>query len=170
MQILDTERLSLRQLCADDADFILELLNEPAFLRHVGDRNLRTRADARDYILKGPVASYARHGFGLWLVELKESGLPAGVCGLIRRDSLEDVDLGYSFLERHWLQGYAYESAAAVLRYGCHVLGLVRIVAVTSPHNAGSIRLLEKLGLHFERAISLPGCAESELFATDWRS
>ena len=168
MNVLHTRRLCLRRLCAEDAGFLLELLNEPAFLKHVGDRNLRTSDDASKYILDGPVASYARHGFGVFLVELRESGLPIGICGLIRRDSLDAPDIGYSFLERHWSQGYAYESATAVLQYGRHVLGLDRIVAITSPHNATSIRLLEKLGLHFERTIELPGYAEGKLFATGW--
>ncbi len=164
---LETERLRLRLLCEDDAEFILALLNEPAFLEHVGDRNLRTPADARQYIINGPAATYAQHGLGVFLVELRTTSVPVGICGLIKRDWLDDVDIGYSFLERFWSQGYAYESASAVLRYGREVLALPRIVAITSPRNASSIRLLEKLGLRFDRMMTLPSGKESKVFTTD---
>jgi RimJ/RimL family protein N-acetyltransferase len=165
MKVLETERLSLRHLTPKDADFILELVNEPAFLQNIGDRGVRTAADARRYIEDGPVASYARNGFGLYLVELKEAGVPIGMCGLIKRDVLEDVDIGYAFLKRFWSKGYAYEAASAVLDYGYHVLGLKRIVAITAPDNVGSVRVLEKIGLRFERIINLPTIGgESKLF------
>ncbi len=118
MKILETERLVLRRLTAGDAAFILELLNEPAFLENIGDRGARTLADARRYIARGPVASYRKFGFGLYLVELKDSGTPVGICGLLKRESLEDVDIGFAFLRRYWSQGYARESAAAVMHYG----------------------------------------------------
>jgi RimJ/RimL family protein N-acetyltransferase len=160
MKVLETERLALRHLTTDDAAFILELLNEPAFIRYIADRGVRSLADARRYIQDGPVASYARHGFGLYLVELKDSSIPIGMCGLLKRDSLDDVDIGYAFLERFWSKGYAYESASAVLDYGYKMLGLKRIVAITSPDNYGSIRVLEKIGLRFDRMVRLPGDTE----------
>ncbi len=166
MTILETERLRLRLLEVADADFLLKLLNEPAFLEHVGDRNLRTIAAVQEHIRTGPAASYAHNGFGLMLVGLKESGSPIGICGLIRRDWLEDVDLGYTYLERYWGKGYAYEAAAATLAYGRQVLGLSRMVAITSPGNGRSMRLLEKLGMHFERIVTGPTGAESRLFTT----
>lgn len=167
MIVLETERLRLRPIGAADDHFILELLNEPAFLEHVGDRNLRTLDDARQHILTGPAASYARNGHGLLVVELEETGALIGICGLIRREWLEDVDIGFSFLERHWSKGYAYEAAAAVLDHGRRVLGFRRVVAIVSPRNSSSIRLLEKLGLRFERALTLPDGRESRLFALD---
>lgn len=159
MIVLETERLVLRRLSTHDAEFILRLLNEPSFLRYIGDRGVRTLEDARAYIAKGPIDSYDRHGFGLFLVSQKEDGAPIGMCGLLRRDALPDVDVGFAFLPAFWGKGYAFESAAAVLSYGREVLGLVRIVAITSPDNEGSIRVLSKLGMRFEGMIRL---ADSE--------
>jgi RimJ/RimL family protein N-acetyltransferase len=168
MSVLETERLSLRKLSVGDAGFILELLNEPSFLRNIGDRGVRNIDDAIRYILRGPVDSYERLGFGLWLVELKDSKVPTGICGLLKRDVLTDVDIGYAFLPRFWSKGYAYESASAVMSYGMNVLGLRRILAVTNQDNAGSIKVLEKLGLKFERMVSLSeGEPEIMLFAFD---
>jgi RimJ/RimL family protein N-acetyltransferase len=138
-----------------DADFILELVNDPSFIQNIGDRNVRTLEDARRYIKSGPVTSYARHGFGLYLVELKETGEPLGMCGLIRRSTLNDVDIGYAFLPRYWSKGYAFEAALAMKQYGRDVIGLKRMVAVVDPQNAGSIRLLEKLGMTYEKMVRL---------------
>jgi RimJ/RimL family protein N-acetyltransferase len=165
VRILETERLVVRRLALDDAAFILELLNEPAFLENIGDRGARTLADARRYIARGPVASYRKFGFGLYLVELKDSGTPIGICGLLKRDWLGDVDIGFAFLQRHWSRGYARESAAAVMHYGWTTLRLQRIVAITKPTNQASIALLEKLGLRFEKIIAQPDHAcENRLF------
>jgi ribosomal-protein-alanine N-acetyltransferase len=165
MNVLTTERLALRHLTHDDAEFILELVNEPAFIQNIGDKGVRSIGDARDYIENGPIASYTRLGFGLYRVELKATGVPIGMCGLVRRAGLEDVDIGYALLERFWGQGYAYEAAQAVMDYGRTVLGLPRIVAVIAPDNRASARVLEKLGLRFEKAIDLPGYdTESHLF------
>ena len=155
MDILETDRLSLRQLTHDDAEFILELLNDPSFIRNIGDRGVRSIEDAKRYIETGPVASYARHGFGLWLVRLKESGESIGMCGLIKRDTLEDVDIGYAFLPRFWSKGYAVESALAVRDYGRDVVGLKRLVAITDPANERSVRVLEKIGMKFENMVRL---------------
>lgn len=155
MNVLETERLNLRRLTGDDAGFVLELLNDPAFIKNVADRGVRTVAAARQYILDGFVAAYEQHGFGLYLVELKESGLPVGICGLVNRDSLADVDIGFAFLPLYRAQGYAFESAAAVKAYAFDVLGLKRLVAITNPDNEGSIKVLEKLGLKYERMVRL---------------
>ncbi len=157
MHVLQTERLTLCRLSAGDAEFILELLNDPAFLRYIGDKEVRTLGDARKYIAEGPVASYRQHGFGLYATRLKDTGAAIGICGLIRRDSLDDVDVGFAFLPQFRRKGYAFESAAAVLRHGRTALGLERIVAITSPDNTGSIRVLEKLGMRFEKMVQLPG-------------
>ena len=156
LNILETDRLILRCLSTDDAEFILGLLNEPSWLHFIGDRGVRTIEDARSYILKSPVEMYARLGFGIYLVELKEGGIPIGTCGLVKRDYLEDVDIGFAFLPKYWAKGYAYESASAVIAYGKDVLGLKRIVAITTSDNHSSARLLEKLGLRFERMIRFP--------------
>jgi RimJ/RimL family protein N-acetyltransferase len=155
LKILETERLSLRQLSANDAEFIFGLVNQPSFIKNIGDRGVRTNADAVAYIQKGPVASYERFGFGLYLVELKESATPIGICGLLKRDSLPDVDIGFAFLPEFWSRGYAVESAAAVMDYGRKLLGIGRIVAITAPHNFGSIKVLEKVGFRFEGMMRL---------------
>ena len=153
MTVLETERLLLRQLSTEDANFILELLNEPSFIRNIGDRGVRTIDDANSYILNGPVASYAKNGFGLYLVRLKETNESIGMCGLIKRDTLEDVDIGYAFLPRFWSKGYAVEAARATKEYAKNVVGLSRIIAIVDPENEGSIRVLEKIGLKFEKTI-----------------
>jgi RimJ/RimL family protein N-acetyltransferase len=143
-------------------------LNQPSFLKFIGDKGVRTLDDARAYILNGPVASYEHFGFGLYLVLLKESGIPIGICGLVKREILKDADIGFAFLPQFWLKGYAFESASAVLAYGMNTLGLNRIVGVTSSDNDGSIRVLEKLGLKFERMIRLSADGpELKLFMPD---
>lgn len=155
MSLLETERLVLRRLSPEDAPFIIELLNQPSFLRYIGDKEVRSTEDAVRYIETGPMASYERFGFGLYLVELKESGASIGMCGLIKRDTLPDVDVGFAFLPDYWSQGLAFEAGSAVMNYGREELGLRRIVAITSLDNTASIRLLEKMGLRFERLIKL---------------
>ncbi len=168
MKVLETGRLTLRRLTPDDAAHILELLNEPSFLRFVGDKGVRTPDDARDYIANGPIASYEQHGFGLYLTLRKEDDVPIGICGLLKRDTLDDVDVGFAFLPEFWSKGYATESAAAVMDYGRSVLGLKRILAVTSPDNVKSIRVLEKQGFVFERMVRLSEDeSEIKLFASD---
>ena len=165
MNVLETERLNLRYISTEDVEFIVELLNEPSFIQNIGDKGVRTIEDARQYILNGPVSSYEQFGFGLYAVELKGTDTPIGMCGLIKREGLDDVDIGYAFLPRFWSKGYAFESADAVMKYGREVLGLKRIVAITSPDNDSSIKVLEKIGLQFEMMIRLPGNdEESRLF------
>ena len=154
---LETDRLRLRRLSVDDADakFILRLLNEPSFIQNIGDRGVRTIEDARAYILQGPVASYEKFGFGLLLVEQKQSGLPIGMCGLLKRDVLEHIDIGYALLPEFWSQGYALESATAVMSYAREKLGAKRVLAVVNADNQSSIRLLEKMGFHYEKMVRL---------------
>lgn len=167
MNILETERLTLRQFTADDAPFILELVNEPSFIQNIGDRGVRSLADAVRYIETGPIISYARNGFGLYLVQLKESGESIGMCGLIKRETLDDVDIGYAFLPKFWSKGYAVEAALAAKEQARN-LGLKRLVAIVDPANQGSIRVLEKLGMKFEKMIRLSADdIELKLFATE---
>lgn len=166
MVVFETDRLVLRRLTLEDAPFILRLLNEPSFLQHIGDRGVRNLADAKQYLLSGPIASYDRHGFGLFLVELKENPTPIGICGLLKRDALDDVDLGFAFVPESWSKGYAFESATATLAYAHDAQHLKRIVAITSPDNVASINLLVKLGFYFDRMVLMPGDkAEVKLFA-----
>ena len=166
--VVETGRLALRRMATGDAAFILRLLNEPSFLHFIGDKGVRTLDDARKYIETGPVDSYRRLGFGLYLVVLQESGASIGMCGLLKRESLEDVDVGFAFLPEFWSRGYALEAASAVVAHGRDALGLSRILAVTTSDNTASIRLLEKLGLAFSRMVRLSEDeAELELFAAD---
>ncbi|MEO7723428.1 MAG: GNAT family N-acetyltransferase [Chthoniobacterales bacterium] len=166
MTTLETTRLRLRPMVEEDAAFLLEVLNEPAFIRNVGDRGVRTVEDAAHYLRERITAQYERFDFGMWLVELSKTGEPVGICGLIKRDNLEEVDLGFSFLERFWSRGYALEAAAAALRAAWEVAKLSRLVAIVAPHNIASVRLLEKLGFLLENKIRLaPEAEELLLFA-----
>lgn len=167
MKVIETESLILRRATVGDAEFMLELLNDPAWLRFIGDKGVRTLDDAREYILRSLVAMYERLGFGLYVTERKVDGAPVGLCGLIKRDSLADVDIGFAFLPQFRGAGYAYEAASAVMEYGRRVLGLKRIVAITSADNHGSARLLEKLGFVFEGMVKLSADDEElKLFAS----
>jgi RimJ/RimL family protein N-acetyltransferase len=169
MTVHETGRLRLRELSTGDAAFIFELLNEPAWLRFIGDKGVRTLEDARKYVEEGPVASYRKNGFGLYAVDLKETAVPIGICGLVRRETLDDVDLGFALLERFQGRGYGRESAAAVVELGRTRFGLARLVAVTTPENVRSIRLLEHLGFAFERRVRIHADdAELALYARDF--
>jgi ribosomal-protein-alanine N-acetyltransferase len=165
LSVIRTSRLDLRELDCNDAQFILQLLNEEGFIRFIGDKSVRTAGDARDYILQGPMDSYARNGFGLYAACLRDA-TPIGICGLVKREGLNDPDVGFAFLSRYWSLGYAVESAAAVLSHAQDVLGLKRVVAITSPDNRSSIGVLEKIGLKYERMIRLADHGpELKLFA-----
>ncbi len=157
MIVLETEQLTLRWFDIKDAPFILELVNDPAWIQFIGDKGVKNLEDAKNYIVNGPIDMYNKIGFGLYLVERKEDLTPLGMCGLIKRDSLEDVDIGFAFLEKFRSKGYGYESAAAVIEYGRNELDLKRIVAITSTDNVNSGKLLEKVGLRFEKIISGSG-------------
>ena len=150
MQTLHTERLTIRPFTEDDAAFIVELLNDADWLRFIGDKNVHSLDDARRYLRNGPIAMAARHGHALACVERRSDGQALGMCGLIKRDSLDDVDLGFAFLPAARGHGYAREAAAAVLRFGFDALALRRIVAITDVDNAASARVLEAVGLRFE--------------------
>ena len=163
--VLETPRLALARLSPDDAAFILELLNDPSFLRYIGDRGVRSLDDARRYIETGPMASYERHGFGLYRVGLRTTGEPIGICGLLKRDTLPDADVGFALLPAFRSRGYAYEAASAVLAAARAVHGLARVLAITAPDNTISMRLLEKLGFHLEGQTRLPdGTVELSVF------
>jgi RimJ/RimL family protein N-acetyltransferase len=168
MTVLETERLHLRHFNTNDAPFILALLNEPSFLHYIGDKNVRTLEAAQQYIINGPVATYERHGFGLYQVELKDSHTPIGMCGLLKREELPQPDIGFAFLPTFWKQGFAFEAAAAVLADARERLQLHRMLAIVNPENEASIKLLEKLGFQFERNIQLSAERDNvKLFASN---
>jgi RimJ/RimL family protein N-acetyltransferase len=155
MNVLETERLILRRFTVGDAQFILTLVNEPSFIRYIGDKKIRNLEDARQYILSGPVASYERHGFGLCLVELRGSHTSIGMCGLLKREELPEPDIGFALLPEFWNKGFAFEAATAVLQDARERLELQRILAITSLDNEASIKLLQRLGFTFDRVIKL---------------
>ena len=155
MIVCETERLRLRHFSLDDAEFIVRLLNVPSFIENVGDKGVHTLDDARAYLLDGPLASYERFGFGLNRVELKHTAVPIGMCGLLKRDALDDADIGYALLPEYWSNGFAIESAGAVLNAAKTTFGLKRVLAVVNPGNEISIRLLERLGFRYERMVWL---------------
>jgi RimJ/RimL family protein N-acetyltransferase len=160
VNILETERTILREVTADDAEFILDLLNQPSFIRNIGDRNVRTTREARDYIESRFTGNYKNFGFGMWAVELKETNAPIGICGFVKREGLPDADIGFAFLPQYERKGYAYESANGMMEYGRNVLNLHRVLAITSKDNESSGRLLGKLDFKFECLIVLPGADE----------
>ena len=163
--VCETPRLRLRSLDAErDAPFILALVNEPSWLENIGDRGVRSLDDARAYVTNGPLASYAQHGFGLFCVELRDTGEAIGMCGLLKRDWLGDVDVGFAFFPKFWAKGYAYESAAGVIEWARVARGVTRVVGIVKPGNLASIRVLEKLGMTFERVVTSPDGVESCLY------
>jgi RimJ/RimL family protein N-acetyltransferase len=167
---LETPRLTLRRLVPDDAAFYLALVTDPAWIRFIGDKKLRTVEEARRSLVEGPIAMYGKTGHGLLCVERREDGVALGICGLIKRDTLPDVDIGFAFLPAYRGQGHAAESARAVLAHGRDDLRLPRVVAITSPQNTDSRRLLERLGLVHEKTYSMPGESRlTALYAIDWR-
>ncbi len=156
--VILTARLALRELNVDDAPFVLQLLNDPSFLRYIGDRGVRNLEEAQRYIVKGMVQSYERHGFGLWLVELLADGhRPIGLCGLVSREGLPAPDIGFALLPDWWSQGFALEAASAVMAHARRVVGLARVLAIASLQNESSVRLLNRLGFRFESEIRMPG-------------
>ena len=165
---LETPELLLSELTEEDAALMLAVLNDPDFLRNVGDRGVRTTDDARRYIIDGPMAMYRRYGFGMYKVELKD-GTAVGLCGLVKRDGLDDVDIGFAFLPDYRGKGYALEAAQAVLQDARKRVNLTRIVAITLPDNLPSVRLLEKIGLQAERRITLPNDS-AELLLMAWEA
>jgi RimJ/RimL family protein N-acetyltransferase len=149
--VCETGRLHVRHFSLDDAPFIVRLLNEPSFIRHIADKGVRTPDDARTYLRNGPLGSYGRNGFGLSAVVHRDSGATIGMCGLIRRDGLPDVDIGYAFLPEFWSQGYA-AGACVVAQRRPSPRAAARGGRV-NPDNAASIRLLQSLGFGFETMV-----------------
>jgi RimJ/RimL family protein N-acetyltransferase len=166
MKTLLTDRLLIRRLSIADAGFMLMLLNDPSWLRFIGDRGVRTLAAAENYLRQGPIAQYARLGFGFCAVEARDSAQLMGICGLTQRDYLSSPDIGFAFLPEYCGKGYACEAATAVLAHAWQELNLEQVLATARLDNLSSQRLLEKLGLGFERVIAHPdGDRELMLYA-----
>ena len=157
--IAETPRLQLHAMSdGDDADaaLMLALLNDPAFIRHIADRGVRTLDQARDYLRNGALRSYAQHGFGMYAMRRKDTGALIGNCGLLSREGLDGPDLGYAVLPAHAGQGFAVEAARAVIADAGSRPGIARLHAIVNPDNVASIGLLQKLGFEFDRMIVLP--------------
>lgn len=155
MTPIETDRLTISHFSVDDAAFILKLVNSPGWLQYIGDRNVKSLDDARRYLENGPLKSYLQNGFGLYRVALKSTNTSIGMCGLIKRQELEDIDIGFALLPAYAGQGYAHEAALAILNYATNHLGFQRIAAITLVDNAASMKLLQKLGLRFEKMVRM---------------
>ena len=153
--MIETDRLNLRLFDTNDSAFVFRLMNEPDWLRFIGDRGINSIDDAVVCIRDRLIASFAESGIGMYLVELKDTGVPVGICGLVNRDSIEGIDLGFALLKEYEGNGYAYESATAVMQYASVGLRIKKLAAITDPENASSIKLLEKLGFEFLRMVSV---------------
>ncbi len=180
MKILETERLILREIVETDDEFVLDILNQPSFIKYIGNRNVGNLEQAREFIETRYRKSYAENGFGLYAVELKTESSELktqnsklktpviGMCGFVKREALPDADIGFAFLPQYEKKGFAFESAFAVMNYGREILKLKKVLAITSQDNESSIRLLEKLGFKFERLITMPDDTEElNLFSSE---
>lgn len=164
MTVISTTRLNLRELRPEDADFYFALVRDPDWIRFIGDRGYAQVEQAREALVTQTIPGYTKQGFGLWLTETKLDRTPMGICGLVKREGLDDIDLGFAFLPAARGQGYAHEAAAACLAYGFNTLGQSRIVAITDPENHPSKRLLLKLGFVFEKIVCLKPGESLELY------
>lgn len=154
--VAETERLRLREFTFDDAEFIIALLNSPGWIEFIGERYVKNRDQAITYLENGPMKIYKDHGFGLWMVELKENKIPIGMCGILKRDILDHPDIGFCLLPGYAGMGYAYESAHAAMKTAKETYSITTLCAITLAHNEPSITLLEKLGFKFVRPIQFP--------------
>lgn len=159
----ETDRLKLRPFNLNDSLFIIQLLNSPGWLEFIGDRNVKTEEQAKNYLIKGPILSYRQNGFGLSMVELKTDTIPIGMCGILKRESLENPDIGFAFLPEFTGQGYAYEITKATLTYASVNLNMPVVWAITVSANASSIKLLEKIGMRYKNKFSFPNEKEELL-------
>ena len=164
--VLETERLSLREVVADDAPFMLELLNSPGFLENIGDRGVRDEDQARAYIEERVLGSYRDHGFGMWLAVQRSDAASVGLAGLVRREGLDMPDVGYAFVQQVWGKGYAQEAAAAVLAHAQGPMGIPKLAAITTPENFASMAVLRKIGFTFQGMIELPGIERESTYFT----
>jgi RimJ/RimL family protein N-acetyltransferase len=169
MNILETERLILLEIVEQDAEFIYDLVNQPSFVKYIGNRNVHSIETAREFIENRYRQNYREHGFGLYAVDLKENNTPIGICGFVKRDTLPDADIGFAFLPQYERQGFAFESTDAVMKYGREALKLEKVLAITTQDNESSGKLLEKLGFQFEGLIKQPNDeAELKLFSFEY--
>jgi RimJ/RimL family protein N-acetyltransferase len=154
VNVLATPRLMLRTARLGDAALFLALVTDPDFIAYVGDRGIESLRAARTALRDGPIRMQAELGHSVYVVERRD-GVALGMCGLIRRDGLDGVDIGYAFLPAARGQGYAREAAQAVVDYAKDGLGLPRLLAVVDPKNHKSVSLLQNIGLQFDKIVHL---------------
>lgn len=154
-KILQTQRLNLREYTLEDASFILKLVNTPGWLTFIGDRNVHSIEDAKTFLTNSIIKSYKENGYGLWMIQLQEDKTPIGMCGLVNREALEDVDVGFALLPEFAKKGYAFEAANATVEFAKNSLEIEKIVGITNAKNKHSIALLNKLGMYFEKEVQL---------------
>jgi [ribosomal protein S5]-alanine N-acetyltransferase len=154
--ILDTKRLILREAEISDSKFFFDLLNTEKWLKYIGDRGIKTLDDAEKYINDKLIKSYRTNGFGLYVYELKKSNIPIGICGFIKRDYLDSVDIGFALLPEYERKGYTFEISHSIMKHGRETLGLNKVVAITTKDNLASQELLKKLGFNFKSYINEP--------------
>lgn len=159
--VIETPRLLLKEFTSEDSEFIIKLLNSPGWLKYIGSRSVKTKEDAVNYIQNRIRRSYLESGFGFYKIELRANGAKAGMCGLVKRASLDEVDIGFALLPEYENNGYAFEASEAVMNFAKEKLKLHRLAAITVPYNNSSVKLLEKLGMKFERTIHLPDDTEA---------
>jgi RimJ/RimL family protein N-acetyltransferase len=169
VEILRTKRLTLREFTEEDSAFIFKLLNSPGWLKYIGQRGIKIEDDAKDYINNKLRKSYKDSGFGFYLAELNAGKIPIGMCGIIKREWLDDVDIGFALLPEFEGRGFAYEAASATMKYASEALGLKKISAITVPNNLASVKLLEKIGLSFTRMIRIPVDKEELMLFTNYQ-
>ena len=155
--LMETERLEIRLLHLSDAKFILDLMNEPGYLKYIGDRGVRDLDAAREYLETSMMKSYEHHGFGLYLLSSKKDRTSMGICGFVKREALPAPDLGFAILEEYERQGYVSEACRALLQYAEKTLGFTRVLAITSQDNKRSKSLCKKLGFKRRDSIELNG-------------
>ena len=165
MKIVETERLIIQELTSEDAEFTLDLLNQPSFIKYIGDRNVRTLEEAENFLETRYCQSYRDNGYGLYLVKLKSNNSKLGICGFVKRENFQYADIGFAFLPQFEKQGYAVESASAMMKYGEEILGFKEVLAITTQDNESSGRLLEKIGFNFDELIKMPNGEVLKLFS-----
>ncbi len=163
--ILETERLKLREFTLDDDEFIFKLLNQESWIRNIGCFGIDSLKEAEEYLKNGPIESYQKHGFGLWAIQLKETEEPIGMCGLIKRDWLSSIDIGFALIEKYEGKGFTSEAAQATLHYAENRLNVDSVLAITGNTNEKSIRLLKKMGLRKEKDVQTPNGDTLALFS-----
>ena len=148
---ISTDRLHLHLLATGDYEFIIQLVNSKGWIKFIGDRNIHSKEESVAYINKIVDSTNIYY----WVVRIKEGNIPIGVIWFLKRDYLENFDIGFAFLPEFAGRGYAYEAAKEILSIVSTYPAYHTVLATTIPHNLRSIKLLIKLGLYFEKELEV---------------